>query len=140
MSMGCTEFLHSCSFMSLNITFQQFLPKVNIDLITDSNGMNFIKYYRNDYIRWHNEYGAILLNDHDWKVLPSICYVKEKGIKCMVYKDHNHESNFAYVHTPRQPKHILPCKYADQICHAVKAKPVAWMVIDIHWTYMFETP
>ena len=25
----------------------------------------------------------------------------------------------AYVHPLRQPKHILPCKYSDQICHAV---------------------
>jgi hypothetical protein len=117
---GCTEYIHSCGFMPLDIIFQQFLPKVNIDLITKSDGaMNLIKYCRDDYIRFHDDYDTLLLNDDDWKVLPSINYVINKGMQFMVCKDHNEGSKFAYVHPPRQPNHIFPCKYADQICHAV---------------------
>ena len=37
----------------------------------------------------------------------------------MVCKDHNKGSTSAYIHPLREPNHILPCKYSDQICHAV---------------------
>ena len=37
----------------------------------------------------------------------------------MVCKEHNGGLTKAYVHLLRQPNHILPCKYSDQICPAV---------------------
>ena len=37
----------------------------------------------------------------------------------MTCKDHDKGSTTIYIHPPRQPGHILPCKYSDQICHAV---------------------
>ena len=51
--------------------------------------------------------------------MPSICFVEGKGIQIMVCKEHHKESTQAYVHPLCQPNHILPCKYSDQICHAV---------------------
>ena len=37
----------------------------------------------------------------------------------MTCKDHNSGSTTLFIHKPRQPDHIFPCKYSDQICHAV---------------------
>ena len=51
--------------------------------------------------------------------MPSVCFLEGKGMKFMVCKDHNKGSTSAYIHPLRQPNHILPCKYSDQICHAI---------------------
>ena len=37
----------------------------------------------------------------------------------MTCKDHDSGCKKCMIHPPRQPHHILPSKYADQICHAV---------------------
>ena len=36
----------------------------------------------------------------------------------MVCNDNDHGTTHAYIHPLRQPNHILPYKYLDQICHA----------------------
>ena len=73
---GCSEFIFSCGHISLEILFQNFLPKVNIDMIGDTGDLKFVKYCRDDFIRFNDEYDAWLLNKEDWKLMPSICYVK----------------------------------------------------------------
>ena len=40
-------------------------------------------------------------------------------MQVMVCKNHHLGSTKLYVHTLRQPNHILPSKYSDQIYHAV---------------------
>ena len=57
-----------------------------------------MKYCRDDYIRFNDEYDVLLLNKEDWKVMLFICYVKDKGMQFMVCKDHDHGTKFAYVH------------------------------------------
>ena len=37
----------------------------------------------------------------------------------MSSKDHDKGSTTKCMHPPQQPGHILPCKYSDQICHAI---------------------
>ena len=115
---GCTEFIFRCGHISLDIVFQRFLQKVNIQLIHNTDVMKYVKYCRDDYIRFDDDYGCWLFNSK-WKVKPSICYVDGRGMAFMVCKDHNNGCSQAYVHPPRQPNHILPCKYSDQLCHAV---------------------
>ena len=116
---GCTEFIFSSGHVSLDIMFQRFLQKVNIDLMNDNAVLKFVKYCRDDFIRFDDDYDYLLLNDEDWTVMPSISYVPKKGMQFMVCKNHHGGTTEAYIHPPRQPNHILPCKYSDQICHAV---------------------
>ena len=116
---GCTEYVFSCGHVSLDIVFQRFLPKVNIDLINNIDLLKYIQFARDDYIRFDGNYDCWLLNQNEWMVMPSVCYVDGKGMQFMVCKDHNKGSTSAYIHPLRQPNHILPCKYSDQICHAV---------------------
>ena len=60
--------LRSCS---LDIVFQCFLPKVNIDLIRNINILELLKYARDDYIRFDGKYDCWLLNQEEWTVMPS---------------------------------------------------------------------
>ena len=116
---GCSEFIFSNGIIQLDLIFQRFLQKVNIDIIEDKDKLKRVKYCRDDYIRFNGEYDSWLLNEKDWKVMPSVIYVPDKGMQFMVCKEHCQGTTKAYVHPPRQPNHILPCKYSDQICHAV---------------------
>ena len=54
-----------------------------------------------------------------WKVMPSVCLQDGYGAQVMTCKDHDSGCKKCIIHPPRQPHHILPSKYADQICHAV---------------------
>ena len=116
---GCTKYVFSCGHVSLDIVFQCFLPKVNIDLIRNINILKLLKYARDDYIRFDGKYDCWLLNQEEWTVMPSLCFVEGKVMQFMVCKYHNKGSSSDYTHRLRQPNHILPCKYLDQICHAV---------------------
>ena len=116
---GCSEFIFSNGLIPLDIIFQRFLPKVNIDLMEKKEKMKNVQYCRDDFIRYHDKYDCWLLNREDWLVMPSVVYVPNKGMQFMVCKDHDKGSVKAYIHPPRQSNHILPCKYSDQICHAV---------------------
>ena len=116
---GCTEFIFSCGHVSLDIMFQRFLPKVNIEMMNKNDVLKFVKYCRDDFIRFDDDYDYLILNDEDWTVMPSVSYIPKKGMQFMVCKNHHGGTTNAYIHPPRQPNHILPCKYSDQICHAV---------------------
>ena len=115
---GCSEFNFHSGFLPLDIIFQRYLMKVNIDLIEDVSQMKYARYARDDYLRFSGNYEEWLFNPL-WKVTPSISFVEGKGMKFMTCKDHNNGSISLFLHPPRQPNHILPCKYSDQICHAV---------------------
>ena len=80
--------------------------------------MKFIKYCRGDFIRFDNDYDYWILNK-EWVVKPSLCLMDGYGMQVMVCKNHHRGSTKLYVHTLCQPNHILPCKYSDQMCHAV---------------------
>ena len=86
--------------ITLEVLFQNFLSNVNIDMIGDTGDLKFVKYCRDDFIRFNDEYDAWLLNKEDWKVMPSICYVKGEGIQFMVFKDRDHGKIHAYIHPP----------------------------------------
>ena len=74
---------------------------------------------RDDYVRdSDDDYEDLLLNPA-WKVLPSLAYVEGKGPEVLTCREHNKGTNKQYVHTPRQPYHIIPSEKGDQLCHAV---------------------
>ena len=115
----CTEYVFSCGHVSLEILFQRFLPKVHIDLIHNIKLLKYLQCARDDYIRFDGKYNCWLLNQEEWMVMPSVCFVEGKGMQFMVCKYHKKGSTSAYIHPLHQPNHILLCKYSDQICHAV---------------------
>ena len=80
--------------------------------------MKYIQHSRDDFICWSGVYDVWLLNPN-WAITPSICFVRGKGMQVMVCKDHNSGSRHLCLHPIRQPEHILPCKFSDQVSHAV---------------------
>ena len=78
-----------------------------------------MQYARDDYIRFGGKCDCWLLKQEEWKIMSSVWFLEGKGIQFMVCKYHNKGSTSAYIHPLRQPNHILPCKYSDQICHVV---------------------
>ena len=115
---GCNEFIFRSGFISIDICFQRFLIKVPLILIHDVDTMKYISNCREDFIRFNNDYDCLLLNEK-WKTMPSFCIRNGFGAQVMTCKDHNDGSTSCMIHPPRQPLHILPSKFSDQLCHAV---------------------
>ena len=90
--------MFSCGHLSLDIVFQCFLPKVNIDLINNNDVLKYIQFARDDHIRFDSNDDSWLLNQDEWMVMPSVCYADGKGMQFMVCKDHNKGSTSAYIH------------------------------------------
>jgi len=125
---GCSEYLHKGNFLSLDTTFQRYLPKVRLRLSADSK-KKFLKLrgVREDYIRDNGDEDIWLLNP-DWKVMPTISF-NEDGIPQIHTCRHHKESESRYmVHACRNPYHILPSAVPDQLCHVcVKPRTVNQM-------------
>ena len=92
--------------------------KVNIDLMEDITQIKYVRYTRDDFLRFSGNYEQWLFNSL-WNIRLSISFDVGKGMKFMTCKDHNNNSISLFIHSPRQPNYILPCKYSDQIYHAV---------------------
>ena len=86
--------------------------------MNDVETMKHVAYCRDDYISFNNNYKCLLLNE-SCKVIPSICLQDGYEVQVMTCKDHDSGCKKCMIHPPRQPHHILPSKYSDQICHAV---------------------
>ena len=69
-------------------------------------------------MRDHTEYEDLLLNP-SWKVKPCLAFIEGKGPMVLSCREHHKGTNKQYLHTPRQPNHILPSGKGDQLCHAV---------------------
>ena len=105
--------------MPYDILLQQYLPKCYIEKVHSDKGCEKVYSTRDDYVRDSDEdYEDLLLNPA-WKVLPSLAYVEGKGPEVLTCREHNKGTNKQYVHTPRQPYHIIPSEKGDQLCHAV---------------------
>ena len=116
---GCNEFIFRCGFVSIDIVFQRFLRKVSLTMINSVDTMKYVLHCRDDYLRFNDDYECLLLNKDNWKVMPSVCIKSDNGAQIMTCKDHNMGCPKCMIHPPRQPNHILPSKFSDQICHAV---------------------
>ena len=53
---GCSKFIFHSEYISLDLIYQRFLLKVNLDLIEDVSVMKYITYIRDDYIRFSKDY------------------------------------------------------------------------------------
>ena len=116
---GESEYIHQCGKFPFDAFLQRFLPKCYIDKISNDKICENIYSSREDYVRGSIEdYDCILLNP-EWKVLPSVAFIDDKGPYILTCRHHDGGTNKAYIHTPRQPYHVIPSEHGDQLSHAV---------------------
>jgi hypothetical protein len=72
---------------------------------------------REDYIRDDSDEDSWIFNPN-WKILPSITFVKGKGPLVLTCKEHNGGTKQSMVH-PCHWQHNLPSRRPDQLCQAV---------------------
>ena len=117
---GCSEYMHTCGFVEFDSIIQRFLPKVNIQLVNSTNQSSkeyLVESCRDDYIR-DTKYEQWLFNP-SWTIKPTAIITDKNGPMICTCRFHNKGTNKIYLHTPRQPHHILPSAKGDQLCHAV---------------------
>ena len=115
---GCTEYIHRCGGIALDLMFQRFLPMIYLPLLSDSDQMKTVEWARDDFFREDDDdYDCWLLND-TWKVRPSVSFIN--GLpKFLTCRNHGNGTKKMFLHPPRRPDHILPSASGDQLCHAV---------------------
>ena len=98
--------------------FQSFLPRVSLKLIHNDEFLKYMTTCRDDFIRCNGKYNLLLLNPK-LVVMPSVTIVKNESVKVITCKYHNNGDPHFMIHPPRQPNHIIPSRYSDQMYHAV---------------------
>ena len=117
---GCTGYIHKAGVFRFDLCIQRFLRKCVIKTMSNVDSLSLIQSCRDDYIRHDiSEYDCLLLNDDDWKVLPSLFIHKELGAVILTCPKHNNGTHRHYIHPPRTPKHNLSAPYSDQLCQCV---------------------
>jgi hypothetical protein len=113
---GCSEFIHSTGYLDVDTVLQRFFQKCNLSVISASK-LSKVEHARDDYFRESiNEYDVWLYNP-DWKVLPTIVFVKGYP-RILTCKDHDGGCNLIQVHCCRWRSNIA-APLSDQVCHAV---------------------
>ena len=74
--------------------------KLNIDLIEDVSQMKYVRYTRDNYLRFSGNYKQWLFNPL-WKIRPSISFVEGKDMQFMTFKDLDNGSISLFLHPPR---------------------------------------
>ena len=115
---GCSEYIHRCGEICIDIMIQRFLPLCHITMINDVLECRRCVSCRDDYIRKSiSKYETLLLNPR-WVVFPSVAM--NKGPYILTCMSHNSGTLRKYLHIPRYPfEHNLPSKFGDQLSHAV---------------------
>ena len=116
---GCTEYCHNHGTFHVDILFQHMMRKSLWTLINKPKLINKIESARTDYLRENVSSYEDLLFNPNWKVLPSIIFNEDEAPMIIAFRQHNGGTVKKYIHPPRQPYHNLPCKYGDQLAHAI---------------------
>ena len=84
-------------------------------MMNKCQAFKYVKWVRDDYIRFPWEYDCWLLNN-EWCVRPSIAF--DDGIPYVLScREHDKGNKLMMIHPPRQPSGNLASKYSDQLCH-----------------------
>ena len=67
---GCTEYVHKCGKLKLDVTYQRYLLKARLKVI-NKNEWAKVKTCREDFIRWDGDYDTWLMNP-SWKIVPCV--------------------------------------------------------------------
>ena len=112
---GCLEFSSKAGRISLDIVFQRYLLQTQLRMMNKCQGLKYVKWARDDFIRLGWEYDCWLLNK-DWCVRPSIVFFD--GIPYVLsFREHDKGNKLMMIHPPPQPSGNLASKYSDQLCH-----------------------
>ena len=68
---------------------------------------------RDDYVRFSKDYEYWLFNPQ-WQIKPSVAMCSE-GVYILTCRDHDKGTKKNMIHLPRQPLHILPAQFSDQL-------------------------
>ena len=124
---GCTEFCFHLGHMPFDCIWQRYLPKCIIQLIGNVEKMKVVRTTRDDYIRTRFDYDRWLYNP-DWEVKPSVLIDPVLDPVVISCRNHHGGTSKYFIYPPRQPGHILPAPYADQMTHTViKPRTIAPM-------------
>ena len=115
---GEAEYIHQCGNLPYDTLLQRYLPKCYIQKVNSDKLCQKAFSTREDYFRDNEDYENLLLNPN-WKVKPCVAFIEGKGPQVLTCREHHTGTNKQYVHTPRQPNHIIPSDRGDQLCHAV---------------------
>ena len=70
---GCSEFIHKCGIVPIDVMTQQNLSRCEIKLISQSL-LSKVKWSHDEFVREEKDNDMIILS-HKWKVLPSVASV-----------------------------------------------------------------
>ena len=110
---GCSEYIHQCGYIELDILIQHFLPKLYLTLSNYHRQCKFVETSRDDIICPVKSYNKWLFNKC-WCVKPSICFVNESGSMVSTCRNHNRGTQKIYIHPSCQSNYILPSKSGNQ--------------------------
>ena len=105
---GCTEYIHKPGYIESDLLFQRYLPKCKLVLSNNHLKCKFVESSRDDFIRFCNKYDNWLFNPN-WKIKPSIAFVKGKGPMILTCRNHDCGTEKIYLHPPSQPN----CQYSS---------------------------
>lgn len=121
---GCSTYLHKTGCIDLEAVFQMITREENIPTMFGLSKVVSGFHIRKDYYRERlSLYGTIGIND-EWKVLPSMKCLPDRGLVFMTCPEHNNggksRGRLRYFHIPRSPfLPSVPSKHADQLCYGV---------------------
>ena len=127
---GCSTYLHKTGYIDLEAVFQMLTREENIPTMFGLTKVTSGFHIRKDYYREIlSLYGTIGIND-EWKVLPSLKCLPDKGLVFMTCPEHNEggksRGRLRYFHIPRTPfLPLIPSKHADQLCYGVVRPRIA---------------
>jgi hypothetical protein len=144
---GCCEFPHASKHILPPIIIQQMLPKVQLNLMSDwSTKMYLVESIRLDYIRRQGESLDYVLMNKKWPILPTMFFVRGKGMMVAVCRHHCKAATQRrlYTHPPRRPRDFkLSAFRPDQLSHVVMqprlASPVVMKGINTVPTSMWQS-
>ena len=114
---GCSEFLHHCGYIDIEIILQRYIEKCDLSVVDAANKLSTVTHTRDDYIHNSIYNYDMWLHNKKWKVLPTIVFV-DGCPKISTCKDHNKGCRLIQIHCCRW-KTNLSAPISDQLCHAV---------------------
>ena len=88
---GCSEFIYKVGYLPLDVVFQRYLQKCIVKMISRNVMDKLLITAREDYIHDENDEDWFYFNS-EWKVMPSISFIHEKGYLILTCSEHNNPS------------------------------------------------
>ena len=99
---GCSEFIHKCGYLSVDVVFKRHIQFVAIDMYSDREALSYVASCREDFLEFSDRQAARWLFNNDWKIMPSLCFIE--GIpKIMTCRNHHKGSKHYHIHVCKQP-------------------------------------